>query len=644
MSLCLRLFKVLSGWLIFGSLLSLFTLAYLNFWNVPYPWVWLLILKAGFVRPVILGFLTTLILSAIAFLLYCYPRFLRVVGIELGCYLAAVLGILNLYYAWKGWPLSMNPLGVYAIYLQLPHLLQKTYVTAVIFSHLMGVIAAMLAILKHFKNTQHYFGNAHFATLLEILQDNFFKKEPNSLALGKVFNRYLYSQGFEHVLVFAPTGSGKSRSIAIPNALLWEGSCVINDVKQELFEATSGYREKQLENRCYLLAFSGKDGKTHRYNPLSFISDNKLTRMDDIQKLAHILIPDRKGDPIWYRSSRKLFTALLLYVLDSDCPKTLGQINRLIKRPNFYEWLVEILANTTHLDPTFYREGYSYTSVHEKTRASILETFVGYLELFNNPLIDSLTSHSDFDLRQLRKEKMTIYVSFSLQDLERLSPLLTIFWNQLISVMTENIPDVREEPYPVLCLMDEFSALGRINQLRDALKLLRAYRLRCIIMLQYIAQTFERYSHDEAQAFTNIRTKVAFAQDSLPDAEYVSKLLGTRTVKVLGGSSTSHVGSMGSSTENYHYQAIPLLRPEEVQQLAADKGLIMQTGKPPVLANQCIWYEDKKMASLRLEKVSIPVQALQLVEFDHGVKHSNLDKKTLNEKALQEIKTLSEKV
>ena len=89
--------------------------------------------------------------------------------------------------------------------------------------------------------------------------------------------------------------------------------------------------------------------------------------------------------------------------------------------------------------------------------------------------------------------------------------------------MIKTIPDLNKEPYPVLCLINEFSSLGRIERLRRSLKLLREYRVRCVLMLQYFAQTYEQYSHDEAKAFTNIKTKIAFAAEDLNDAEYVSK-------------------------------------------------------------------------------------------------------------------------
>lgn len=430
-------------------------------------------------------------------------------------------------------------------------------------------------------------GNAHFASGLETWRAGFLKREDGAILIGKKYGVPLWSNGFEHVLVFAPTGSGKTRSIGIPNLYQYPYSAVCNDVKLTMFKTTAPYREQVLGQKCYCWAPAKTDGQSHCYNPLAMISTDKKQRITDIQRIAHILIPDsKKSDPIWQQASRKLFKAILLYLLDTpDRPTTLGEINRVIKQQHFDDWLAGVLEEESHLDPTFYQNGYSYLNNHEKTRSSILETLSGYFELFEDPTVDHATSRSDFDLRDLRKEKITIYIGFTDDDMERLAPLLTLFWQQLISAMIQNIPDPKEEPYPLLCLIDEFSSLGRIERLRRSLKLLREYRVRCVLMLQYIAQTYEQYSHDEAKAFTNIKTKIAFAAEDLQDAEYISKLLGTRTVRV-GAGSTSHQTQGYSESSSYNYQAVPLLRPDEVMRLPKEVNLIMRTGHSAIRANR----------------------------------------------------------
>lgn len=456
-------------------------------------------------------------------------------------------------------------------------------------------------------------GNAHFAGGIETWKTGFFHHNDESIIIGKKYGQPLYSNGFEHVLVFAPIGTGKTRSIAIPNLFHFPYSVVCNDVKLTLFKTTSGYREKKLGHQCFCWAPSNSEGITHRFNPLYYISIDKLQRMTDIQRIAHILIPDcKKVASIWTQSSRKLFKALVLYLLDTpERPTTFGELNRLVKQQHFDTWLLELLETTDHYDPEFYRNGFSYINAHEETRTSILISFSGYLELFDDPIVDAATSANDFDIRALRKQKMTIYVGFTDEDMERLAPILTLFWQQVISAMIKEIPCPKEEPYPLLCLIDEFSSLGRIDRLRRSLKLLREYRVRCILMFQYIAQTYEQYSHDEAKAFTNIKTKIAYGNEDLSDAEFISKLLGTRTKKVVARSVSSHANGGINESKNVSYQAIPLLRPDEVTRLKSDIALIIRSGSSPIKAKQYIWYKESLMKSLEEKASVIPKQVIK---------------------------------
>ncbi|HAT8326765.1 TPA: type IV secretion system DNA-binding domain-containing protein [Legionella pneumophila] len=457
----------------------------------------------------------------------------------------------------------------------------------------LGCFAGVLLIITYhlfeaLRPANKVLGNAHFASGFELHKAGFFKKDEQGIIIGKKYEAPLWSNGFEHVLVFAPTGSGKTRSIGIPNLMHYPYSVVCNDVKLTLYKNTAQYREQHLGQQCFCWTPANPHGP-HYYNPLAMIATDRGQRITDIQRMAHILIPDsKKSDPIWQQASRKLFKALLLYLLDTpERPTTLGEINRIIKQQNFDEWLASLLEEHQGLDPVFYQNGYSYLNNHEKTRSSILETLSGYFELFEDPTVDAATSRSDFDLRDLRRKKITIYIGFTDDDMERLAPLLTLFWQQLISAMIQNIPDPEDEPYPLLCMIDEFSSLGRIERLRRSLKLLREYRVRCVLMLQYIAQTYEQYSHDEAKAFTNIKTKIAFAAEDLQDAEYISKLLGTRTAKVSAASTTNQAQGYSESS-SFNYQAVPLLRPDEVMRLPREVNLIMRTGNPPIRAQQYI--------------------------------------------------------
>jgi len=84
---------------------------------------------------------------------------------------------------------------------------------------------------------------------------------------------YLVADDFQHVLLFAPTGSGKGVGFVIPNLLFWEESIVCHDIKLENYELTSGYRNKSLGQECYVWNPADPDGRTHCYNPLDWISE-----------------------------------------------------------------------------------------------------------------------------------------------------------------------------------------------------------------------------------------------------------------------------------------------------------------------------------------------------------------------------------
>ncbi|MCV5675558.1 type IV secretory system conjugative DNA transfer family protein, partial [Escherichia coli] len=88
--------------------------------------------------------------------------------------------------------------------------------------------------------------------------------------------------GSQHVLMAAPTRSGKGVSIVVPNLLLWRDSVVVLDIKQENWDITSGFRSRHGQD-CFLLNLAPRDYRSHRWNPLFYISDDPNFRINDIQ-------------------------------------------------------------------------------------------------------------------------------------------------------------------------------------------------------------------------------------------------------------------------------------------------------------------------------------------------------------------------
>lgn len=84
-------------------------------------------------------------------------------------------------------------------------------------------------------------------------------------AFGRI--RTLRHDGPEHVLVFAPTRSGKGVGLVLPTLLSWAESALVLDIKGENCRLTSGWRAGQGQR---ILKFdpTAESGSV-RFNPLA---------------------------------------------------------------------------------------------------------------------------------------------------------------------------------------------------------------------------------------------------------------------------------------------------------------------------------------------------------------------------------------
>src|SRR5690348_13563024 len=108
--------------------------------------------------------------------------------------------------------------------------------------------------------------------------------------LGKHEGSWLLLDGQEHVGAHAKARSGKTSTLAIPNALHYRGSLVILDIRGEIFRATAGHRAKRMGQDVYLLDPAGE--RSHRWNPLGSIDRRSPECWDQVSRIAYLLFPE----------------------------------------------------------------------------------------------------------------------------------------------------------------------------------------------------------------------------------------------------------------------------------------------------------------------------------------------------------------
>ncbi|WP_133406849.1 type IV secretory system conjugative DNA transfer family protein [Parashewanella tropica] len=442
------------------------------------------------------------------------------------------------------------------------------------------------------------YGDAKFATHKEIQQAGLLAN--HGIIVGKLQSlfkhQYLQFAGQQHVLMSAPTRSGKGVGVVIPNLLSWQDSVVVLDIKQENWNISAGFR-KAHGQKCYLLNLAPRDYLSHRWNPLYYISNDPSFRINDIQKIGQMLFPNIDSEsPIWQASARSLWLGLVLYLLETPpLPVTLGEVLRLLNKGDsqLIEQINERMQSQQPLSNQCHASLREYLETPERTRGSIRKSFTSALELFYNPVIDAVTAGNDFDLRTLRQQRISIYVGVTPDDLQRLAPLINLFFQQLIDLNTRELPE--HDPslkYQLLLLMDEFAAIGKIGILSRGISYIAGYGIRLVTIIQSPAQLREIYGHDGAETIIdNHALQIVFAPKNIKIARELSDSLGNQTIK--NSSRSKQLSGRGGRSENTSDHSRALMLPQELMRLGTQQSILLLENCPPIKCNKIRWYQDK---------------------------------------------------
>ena len=466
------------------------------------------------------------------------------------------------------------------------------------------VLACALTILLPRRRSLH--GDAGFETRRVIAAAGLLGE--HGIILGRIGRRCLMLSGQQGVAIAAPPRSGKGTGVVVPNALNWPGSLVCIDIKRENWNLTAGFRERSGQT-CHLFDPFAEDGSTARWNPFFYVSPDPLRRVNDLQRIAEMLYPDPPNvDPFWTASARSLFLGIALYLFETpSLPATIGEVLRqgmASDDEGFGQHWKRVIegrqSGQRPLTPQCVRALYDVIDLAPVTASSIRKTFTSRLDLWLNPILDAATSGNDFDLRELRSKPLSIYVGVNPDDLHRLRPVLSLFFQQAIGLQTRELPERNPTlKYQVMMLLDEFTALGRIPIIAEAISYLPGYNVRVVLVIQTPAQLREIYgAHNAETMLKSLAVRIVFAPKDYADAREISDELGFTTVKVKTYSAPqfnfSDPKGRRSRTQNISEQRRALLLPQEVKELGNDHQIIFYEGLRPIRCRKIRYFEDPR--------------------------------------------------
>ena len=471
---------------------------------------------------------------------------------------------------------------------------------------LLFLARAPLLDFRPFKLKESVHGDAHWATESEIRAAKLRAKK--GLLLGRTGNNnYLIADDFQHVLLFAPTGSGKGVGFVIPNLLFWQESIVVHDIKGENHELCSGYRAKLGQDVWYWNP-ADPDGISHCYNPLDWISDKPGQMVDDVQKICNLILPEQE---FWQNEARSLMLGVILYLVAvPEKVNSFGEVVRTMRSDDVVYNLAVVLDTIgKRIHPVAYMNIAAFLQKADKERSGVISTLNSGLELWANPLIDATTARSDFDMQQLKKKKMSVFCGVTPDNLKRLEPLLKVFYQQATDFMTRHMPK-KDEPHGVLFMMDEFPSLGEMPQFQVGIAYFRGYRVKLFLIVQDTQQLKGIYEEAGMNSFlSNSYYRITFAANNVETANLISQLIGNRTAQQYSHNKPKFLDlNPGARTINQSEVQRALLLPQEVITLPRDEQIILIESHPPIRTKKIFYFKDRFFTRRLLPRLPVPQQ------------------------------------
>ncbi len=468
------------------------------------------------------------------------------------------------------------------------------------------ILRAPLMDWRPFKKPESIHGNAKWAEWRDIKKMGLRSK--SGVLLGNYKRKILIADGYQHILLFAPTGAGKGVGFVIPNLLFWKDSVIVHDIKLENYELTSGWRKNNLKQKVFLWNPADPDGISHCYNPMDWISKKPGQMVDDVQKIASFLLPEQE---FWQNEARALLTGIMLYlVADDSKPTSLGEVVRTLRNDDVvYNLAVVLDTMGKKIHPVAYMNIASYLQKPDKERGSVTSTANSSLELWANPLIDTTTATSDFSLHKLKTEPHTLYIGLTPDNISRLKPLMNMFYQQAAAFFTIRMPQPHEK-FGVLMLMDEFPTLGKMEQFLSGIAYFRGYRVRLFLIIQDTEQLKGIYEESGMNSFlSNSTYRITFAANNMETANLISQLLGNKTATAISYNKPKFLDlNPGARSLHVSDTQRALLLPQEVVQLPREEEIILIESQPPIRCKKIIYFKDKFFTRRLLKKIPIPKQ------------------------------------
>src|SRR5205085_321986 len=275
------------------------------------------------------------------------------------------------------------------------------------------------------------------------------------------------------------------------------------------WELTSGWRS----TFSHCLLFNPTDARSARYNPLLEVRRG-ASEVRDVQNIADILVDpegalERRNH--WEKTSHSLLVGAILHILYAEEEKTLARVATFLSDPErSFAATLRVMMTTNHLGtaeapmvhPIVASAARELLNKSENERSGVLSTAMSFLGLYRDPTVAAVTSACDWRIADLieGERPVSLYLVVPPSDISRTKPLVRLILNQIGRRLTETLDGTEgnAKRRPLLLMLDEFPALGRLDFFETSLAFMAGYGIRAYLITQSLNQIVKAYGENNS--------------------------------------------------------------------------------------------------------------------------------------------------
>jgi type IV secretion system protein VirD4 len=402
------------------------------------------------------------------------------------------------------------------------------------------------------------------------------------------------------IMVVAPTRTGKSTRLVVPNLLRWDGPAVVTSVKRDVYDLTVARRSRA--GPVALFDPTGATGLASvRWSPLlSSVSFPDATKTATWLADAAAVEDRHEAAKFWETLATKLLAPLLYAAANTGA--TITDVSHWVDRSAFDE-VAGILDLLGDADATAAWQ--AITELPHETRGSVLGTAMAIFRAFGSPRVRAATSCTPHDadedilsIARLLKENGTLYLVSPEYEQAELRPLFVALVQAVYRAAVDvsaNLLDGSPLNPPLLLMLDEAGNIAPLQTLPKIAATGAGQGITLMTIWQDRAQIRELYREAERTLISNHTTTVWLpGSQDLDTLKLLSDLIGDQWV----ASATVSAAPDGGLSVSEGSERMDVAPPAFLRTLAHGTAVMLTGNTPPTLIRTHAYYEQPRWRRL----------------------------------------------